>query len=82
MSLTHQEAMKVVNRYIGMVGGYLGDFPYRTHAEFYRKYCDLDIRTPDAMKGRACALRSVPGGCWGCHVRRIMGGPYQIPTML
>ena len=35
--------MKVVNRYIGVSGGYLGDFSYRTHAEFYPEYCDLDI---------------------------------------
>lgn len=33
----------VVNRYIGVSGGYLGDFSYRTHAEFYGEYCDLDI---------------------------------------
>jgi hypothetical protein len=43
MSLTPQEVMKVVNRYIGVAGGYLGDFSYRTHAEFYREYCDLDV---------------------------------------
>lgn len=43
MSLTPQEVMKVVNRYIGVSGGYLGDFSYRTHAEFYPEYCDLDI---------------------------------------
>lgn len=43
MSLTPQEVMKVVNRYIGVSGGYLGDFSYRTHAEFYPAYCDLDI---------------------------------------
>jgi hypothetical protein len=43
MSLTQQEVMKVVNRYIGVNGGYLGDFSYRTHAEFYPEYCDLDI---------------------------------------
>lgn len=35
--------MKVVNRYIGVSGGYLGDFTYRTHAEFYPEYCGLDI---------------------------------------
>jgi len=35
--------MKVVNRYIGVSGGYLGDFSYRTHADFYPEYCDLDI---------------------------------------
>jgi hypothetical protein len=41
--LTKQEIMKIVNRYIGGSGGYLGDFSYRTHAEFYPEYCDLDI---------------------------------------
>ncbi len=41
--LTKSEIMKVVNRYIGVSGGYLGDFSYRTHAEFYQEYCDLDI---------------------------------------
>lgn len=41
--LTIQEIMKVVNRYIGVSGGYLGDFSYRTHAEFYYDYCNLDI---------------------------------------
>lgn len=41
--LTNQEIMKIVNRYIGVSGGYLGDFSYRTHAEFYPEYCDLDI---------------------------------------
>jgi hypothetical protein len=35
--------IRVVNRYIGVSGGYLGDFNYRTHAEFYPEYCDLDI---------------------------------------
>lgn len=35
--------MKVVNRYIGIDGGYLGDFSYRSHADFYPEYCDLDI---------------------------------------
>jgi len=34
---------KLVNRYIGVSGGYLGDFSYRTHADFYPEYCDLDI---------------------------------------
>jgi hypothetical protein len=41
--LTRQEIMKIVNRYIGVSGGYLGDFSYRTHAEFYPDYCNLDI---------------------------------------
>jgi len=42
--------MKIVNRYIGVSSGYLGDFSYRTHAEFYPEYCDLDI-DPNQYEG-------------------------------
>ena len=42
--------MKIVNHYIGVEGGYLGDFSYRTHAEFYPLYCDLDI-DPNELNG-------------------------------
>jgi len=38
---------KIVNNYIGVVGGYLGSFSYRTHQEFYPLYCDLDINPVD-----------------------------------
>ncbi len=48
--LSQRDVMVVVNRYIGVSGGYLGDFSYRTHAEFYPLYCDLDI-DPDARDG-------------------------------
>lgn len=49
--LTKKDIYKVVNRYIGVSGGYLGDFPtYRTHHEFYLEYCDLEIDT-DAYEG-------------------------------
>lgn len=48
--LTKQEIYLVVNRYIGVNGGYLGDFSYRTHDEFYPDYCDLDI-SPNAYEG-------------------------------
>ena len=41
--LSNPEIFTVVNRYIGVSGGYLGDFSYRTHAEFYLEFCDLDI---------------------------------------
>jgi hypothetical protein len=41
--LSNVEIMKIVNRYIGVFGGYLGDFSYRTHADFYPEYCNLDI---------------------------------------
>src|ERR1041385_2427797 len=48
--LTRPEIFTVVNQYIGVSGGYLGDFSYRTHEEFYLEYCDLDIN-PDAYEG-------------------------------
>lgn len=48
--LTRKDIYAVVNRYIGVTGGYLGDFSYRTHAEFYGEYCDLDI-DPNAYDG-------------------------------
>ena len=60
MSLTPQQMMKVVNRYIGVAGGYLGDFSYRTHAEFYPEYCDsTSTRTttparPGSGSSRSC----------------------------
>jgi hypothetical protein len=41
--MTRQEIVRLVNRYIGVSGGYLGDFSYRTHADFYPDFCDLDI---------------------------------------
>ena len=40
--LTRVEINKLVNRYIGVNGGYLGDFSYRTHHDFYLGL-DLDI---------------------------------------
>ncbi len=41
--LNRKDIFYVVNRYIGVTGGYLGDFSYRTHSDFYLEYCDLDI---------------------------------------
>lgn len=41
--MTRMEIKKLVNRYIGVRDGYLGDFSYRSHADFYVEYCDLDI---------------------------------------
>lgn len=42
--------VKIVNRYIGTEGGYLGDFTYRTHKEFYPEYCDL-VKDPESIDG-------------------------------
>ena len=41
-NLTNGQIARIVNRYIGVQDGYLGDFSYRTHANFYLEYCDLD----------------------------------------
>lgn len=43
---------KVVNRYIGVSGGYLGlpinkRFTYKSHAEFYPEFCDLVVNTTE-----------------------------------
>lgn len=43
MSLSLSEIYHLVNDYIGVNQGYLGDFSYKTHAEFYPYYCDLEI---------------------------------------
>lgn len=48
--LTKGDVFFVVNRYIGVNGGYLGDFTYRTHEQFYPEYCDLDI-DPNELEG-------------------------------
>jgi hypothetical protein len=41
---------KLVNEYIGVSGGYLGDFTYRTHSEFYPQFCELEL-DPDVYQG-------------------------------
>lgn len=48
--LKSSEIHWVVNSYIGVEGGYLGDFTYRTHREFYPGYCDLDV-DPETFAG-------------------------------
>jgi hypothetical protein len=48
--LKQSEVHWVVNSYIGVADGYLGDFSYRTHREFYPAYCDLNIN-PGTVPG-------------------------------
>lgn len=45
--LSSREVLTIVNRYIGVSGGYLGDFSYRSHWEFYRE-CDLPQIDPSS----------------------------------
>jgi hypothetical protein len=48
--LSNPEIAKIVHRYIGVFNGYLGDFSYRTHTDFYPEYCDLAI-DPNSYEG-------------------------------
>ncbi len=41
--ITDKEIETIVNQYIGVAGGYLGDFSYRTHQDFYSNFCSIDI---------------------------------------
>ncbi len=43
--LKNSDIYKLVNQYIGVSDGYLGDFSYRTHYDFYPEYCDLYFDT-------------------------------------
>lgn len=45
------EIHRIVNSYIGVSGGYLGDFGYRTLDEFYPVYCDLEIAPTEYSQG-------------------------------
>ena len=50
----------VVNQWIGVSGGHLGDFTYRTHQDFYAEFCDIeDIDTcarPGTTRERFIAI--------------------------
>lgn len=47
---TTQLITVITNRYIGVTEGYLGDFSYRTHRDFYTEYCGIE-KSPDAHEG-------------------------------
>ncbi len=49
--LKPSEIYRLVNDYIGVSGGYLNNFSYRTHYEFYPYYCDLEIDVADYEPG-------------------------------
>ncbi|PTN53107.1 abortive infection family protein [Stenotrophomonas panacihumi] len=56
--LRSSEIHWLVHQYIGVEGGYLGDFSYRTHREFYSAFCDLDL-DPDTFTGNTTRERFV-----------------------
>lgn len=49
--LKQSEIYRFVNDYIGVSGGYLNGFSYRTHNEFYPYYCDLEINVANYEPG-------------------------------
>jgi len=51
LALSEREALRLVNRYIGVTGGYLGNFSYRTHTDFYPEYCGIYDIFPDELEG-------------------------------
>jgi hypothetical protein len=56
--MTRPEIYSLVNDYIGVDGGYLKDFTYRTHQEFYPYFCDLDI-DPLTLEGMTTRERFI-----------------------
>jgi len=69
--LTNIEIMRVVNSYIGVNGGYLGNFSYRTHKEFYPMYCGLNI-DPESYSGATGTTRER-----FIHILRTSDSPAQ-----
>lgn len=49
--LKKSEIYKLVNEYIGVYNGYMRDFYYKSHYEFYPDYCDLEINVKDYEPG-------------------------------
>lgn len=47
ISLSKGEVIRLVNTYVGVSDGYLADFSYRSHAEFYPEFCDVDVSPAD-----------------------------------
>lgn len=48
--LKRGEIIRIVKQYIGVASGYLGDFTYASHSDFYPEYCDLDLDPFDYLK--------------------------------
>ena len=49
--LSDRDIEFVTRKWIGVNGGYLGDFSYRTHYEFYYDFCDLEHIDPYKIEG-------------------------------
>lgn len=73
--LRSSEIHWVVHQYVGVEGGYLGDFSYRTHREFYSTICDLDLDL-DAFGGKTTRERflAILSGVEGHQKAAILRG--------
>jgi len=49
--LSARDVEFVTRKWIGVSGGYLGDFSYRTHHEFYPDYCGIEDIDPYKLEG-------------------------------
>ncbi len=49
--LSDEKIKIVVEDYIGVNGGYLGDFSYKTHKSFYRDFCNIEGVDPNVIEG-------------------------------
>jgi hypothetical protein len=56
--LSKKEIIILVNKYIGVSGGYLSGFSYQSHREFYPVHCDLDI-DPEEYEGKTTRERFI-----------------------
>ena len=49
--LKKSDIYRLVHDYIGVYNGYMRDFSYKSHYEFYPDYCDLEINVKDYEPG-------------------------------
>ncbi|MCF8785236.1 abortive infection family protein [Rhodococcus ruber] len=81
-ALTEQDALRLVNRYIGVDGGYLGDFSYRTHTDFYPEYCGIYDIFPDELDGttRQRFITILTGQTPDCQAKILRGVLERFPS--
>jgi hypothetical protein len=72
--LSPQEIAKLINRYIGVSGGYLGDFSYRTHKDFYPEYCDLCYDTGSMLGTTRVRFETILAGETPANQAKIVRG--------
>lgn len=57
--LSQQDILKIANRWIGEPSpGFLGDFTYKTHKEFYPEFCGLDF-DPESLAAQTTRNRFI-----------------------